>query len=710
MIYKQIAVRLPRLLDKDLNEVRRLRPTMQSISLNITPPSTASLTFEESCDVPMRAFVELFNAKGSAGIFRVNLPEEGFGSGDRLSLKHGVCVLEDGIARGKGKITGTPRSVFEQILANQTISARGQHMWKLGAVEAPESMTITVEHDGTKTLEMLARAISELEGYTLSFSQADFPWTVHVLRKKTEASCEGRLSRNIRTIRKTIDDSDLCTKLYCSLLEGGYIESDTVGAWGVVEREITLDDDMPKPDAAAYCQRYLENRKNPVVAIELDADEWYAMTGEKLDRFEIGDICRLALPEYGVTIEERIVAMNYMDALGRPESVTVSIANQVQDMSIKTAEMEKKLNDLKNKSTGYGNQFKTVNTTIANLQKEDEGIKEVNDKMVAWFAKAEINLDATEEGASVGILARYEEVNDLFSDVDNRVSEAELILNGGPDGATAGLVARVTENEKEIASAAVILNGTKDNPSAGLVAKVGANEAAITATASALGSRIDLKADTTYVQDLVANEISAAIEEIKLSITETIVADYITVKERATINKLALGGKNVNEEKVKVIDSISGLTTKEVELLTTETGETETASFYQRGALFQGTAYDTVETREFKLRGDAVNTVLYTTARVSVTKQGNPYPRELYYKSSSGAYLAVGETVYYAGSSADYYTRSKYADVGELYKSGGNELVTVGVTEHTEPLYQPGTKVSITTKEVTALTASIGEQ
>lgn len=550
MIYKQIAVRLPRLLDKDLNEVRRLRPTMQSISLNITPPSTASLTFEESSGVPMRAFVELFNAKGSVGIFRVNLPEEGYGNGDRLSLKHGVCVLEDGIARGKGKITGTPRAVFEQILANQTISARGQHMWKLGVVEAPESMTITAEHDGTKTLEMLARAISELEGYTLSFSQADFPWTVHVLRKKTEASCEGRLARNIRTIRKTIDDSDLCTKLYCSLLDGGHIESDTVGAWGVVEREITLDDEMPKPDAAAYCQRYLENRKNPAVAIELDADEWYAMTGEKLDRFEIGDICRLALPEYGVTIEERIVAMNYMDALGKPESVTVSIANQVQDMSIKTAEMEKKLNDLNNKSTGYGNQFKTVNTTIANLQKEDEGIKEVNDKMVAWFAKAEINLDATEEGASVGILAKYEETYALFEDVDKRISEAELILNGKPGEAEAGLVAKVTDVvdaqkniTRDLSEARLTLYGDKDSADAGLVAKVGENSASLLLHADELGTLAEIKADVTYVQSLVAEEIEAALADFDFTVTGSLVVPNLSVTTSAnfttTVNALS---------------------------------------------------------------------------------------------------------------------------------------------------------------------------
>ena len=571
MIYKQIAVRLPRLLDKDLDEVRRLRPDSQSIALNITPPSTATLMLPDKSGVTIRSFVELFNAKGSVGIYRVNLPEEEFGSGDRVSLEHGICVLDDAIVHGHGKITGTPRSVLEQILTHQTTKARGQFMWTLGAVEAPDSMTITVEHDGTTTLEMLSRVMAELPDYTLSFSQADFPWTMHLLSKKSEVSCEGRLSRNIRTIRKTIDDSDLCTKLYCSLLDGGYIESDTVGAWGVVEREITLDDDMPKPDAAAYCQRYLENRKNPAVAIELDADEWYAMTGEKLDRFEIGDICRLALQEYGVTIEERIVAMNYMDALGKPESVTVSIANQVQDMSIKTAEMEKKLNDLNNKSTGYGNQFKTVNTTIAHLKEEDQGIKDVNDKMVAWFAYAGIKLDATEEGANVGILARYEEVNDLVSKVGTRVSEAELILNGTKDNPSAGLVARVTENEKEISSAALILNGTKDNPSAGLVARVtdqagrisGAElilngtkdnpSAGLVAKVGANESGLKVFQDSTSIQNIVEGKIVAEINASQEGVT--INAAKINLNGYVTASELSAQWAEFNKQQANYIET-----------------------------------------------------------------------------------------------------------------------------------------------------------
>ena len=134
-----------------------------------------------------------------------------------------------------------------------------------------------------------------------------------------------------------------------------------------------------------------------------------------------------------------------------------------------------------------------------------------------------------------------------------------------------------------------------------------------------------------------------------------------------------------------------------------------------QGELFKGTAYTEMENKTFKLRGDSVSTVLYTTSRVSVTKQGKKFDGELYYKSSSGAYLAMGEPMYYKGDASDYYTRSKYADAYTLYKAGDDVTVTVGKTEYESPLYTAGTAysnglyanfklASITTKDVAALT------
>lgn len=559
MTFKQIMVRLPRLLDKDLNEVRRLRPRAQTIELNIALLSTASLTLEDGSGVGIRSFVELYNAKGSVGIYRTTLPDASYNSGERISLEHGICTLDDAVITGKGKLEGTPVSVLSGILAHQTTHARGEPMWTLGAVEAPNDMTISIEYDGTKTLEALSDAMRELQGYMLTFDQSGFPWVMNVVKKPENVACEGRLSRNIRTIRKTEDDSDLCTRLYCSLLDGGYIESDTVSVWGVVEQNITLNDDMPKDAADAYCKRYLENRKNPVVAIEIDALEWFAMTGERIDRFEIGDICRVALPDYCTEIEERIVALSYTNALGMPETVTVSLANQIEDLSIKTADIKRDVDNLKNKSTGYGNQLRTTNTEIQHLKEEAEDFKEVDGKIVKWFSSAQINLDATEEGANVGILATYQETYDLFSGVDTRITQAELILHGGPDGAQAGLIAKVEENSKGITTqntALLDLKADAESATASLSARVGENEAAITATANELQSELELKADKITLNGYVtASQLKTEFTNFENGISDSLYVAALSAN-RFECSSFAFKGYGMSLKRTDYVKSV----------------------------------------------------------------------------------------------------------------------------------------------------------
>lgn len=531
---KRIVVRLPRLLDKDLREVCRLQARAQSIELNIAPLSTASITLEDGSGVAIRSFVELYNAKGSVGIFRVNMPDESYGSGERIALEHGICTLDDAIISGQGEITGTPADVLRQILTHQTTKARGQNIWILGTVEAPESMTITVEHDGTKTLEMLAKAMQELQGYMLTFDQGAFPWVVNVVKKPEAVACEGRLSRNIRTIRKTMDDSDLCTRLYCSLLDGGYIESDTIGVWGEVEQSITLNDDMPKDDAIAYCQRYLDNRKNPVLAVQMDATEWFTLTGERLDRFEIGDVCRIALPEYGVTLEERIVALSYADALGTPELATVSLANQIEDMSIRSAKTTQDVDSLKSTSTSYGSRIATSETNLTNMKDQADGFKIIQDKMIHWYSSVEIDLDATEDFAKFGALASYKEVHDLTSEIDYRIAEAELILHGDGTSANAGLVAKVEENSNGIVSqnaALLDLKADTESATAMLSTRVGENEAALVLHADELGTLAEIKADKVDLGKYATVErLEAEIAEVKITDTSYLVTAALSTQ------------------------------------------------------------------------------------------------------------------------------------------------------------------------------------
>jgi hypothetical protein len=278
-------------------------------------------------------------------------------------------------------------------------------------------------------------------------------------------------------------------------------------------------------------------------------------------------------------------------------------------MTLKAAETENDVDSLKSSSASMGRRVGSSEKEITNLKAQAEGFKEIDGKIVAWFSSVEVDLDATEEGARFGALASYQETFDLFSDVDVRVSEAELVLWGSSGESAAGLVSRVADNEARLdtnaleitalsesyvslkndttqalatigtrmekvegdtvtqSAAIVALRSDLDSSVASLNAAVGENEASITATATKLGSRIDLKADKTYVEDLIADEIEAVKADIELAIADEIRTGAITCgglaavgslsTSNATIGALRLGTDSISKKTIPVVTSFT---------------------------------------------------------------------------------------------------------------------------------------------------------
>lgn len=586
-------VRMPRVLDRDLNERGRLIPKAQSVSLSAKPLSTASLTLLERSGVKVRDFIEMYTARGPAGVYRVTSKEGGYGTGsDHVSMEHGICVLGDAITPAEGQISGTYAQVLAQLLTHQTATARGQPMWTLGTVEIPETETTTYDLNGEKTLHAILSLLEGIEGYGMELDQSGFPWVMHIRRLEDAPSCEGRLSRNVNTARVTLDDSDLCTRVECSRLPGGYMQLEENPQWGIVSARLEFADEIDDATVESECRKHLEARQNPRISVEIDALELSAITGEPMDRFEPGRMMRLALPDYGITVNERIVTLTYAEAIGKPLQVTATLSTTLRDAASSLAGLRGNVDSLKNTATRYGNRISSSEKAITNLKDTDEDFKKVDGKILGWFASVEVDLDASEEAARFGALASYEDL----SATNLRITDAELTLYGDGTSANAGLAARVYANEEKTdlisesfaqfeadtegaiaqigarfdgvegeltaqSEALVTLRADADSAVASLSARVDDNEASITATATSLGSRIDLKADKTYVDTLVAEEIEAEIADLKLSY-----ADYIETTALSTTslganhistNSLALGGSNVSKTTLPIVTSFT---------------------------------------------------------------------------------------------------------------------------------------------------------
>lgn len=320
--------RLARVLDGDMRELRRLHPTQQSVDDRVTPLSTASLTLPEGEHAAFGEWVEVFTKNGSAGVYRVVSASETYTGEASAELEHGICALGDAIIPGNGTISGTLPQVLSAMLGYQVVQAGGAPLWALGGVAT--NAQASFEHEGTNLLSAVLAVVPD--GYMLTFDQSALPWRLGVAKMETTAKCEGRLSRNLRGVTVTVDDEDFCTRIDCNMLTSpGYMDGPTADTWGVKVKNITAQENVTQDSLIAYITQYLEDHKNPRVSIECDAEDLSAITGETIDMLEKGRLFRLALPDYGVTMEERILAVRTGSAYDEPEHVRLTLANSIRD-------------------------------------------------------------------------------------------------------------------------------------------------------------------------------------------------------------------------------------------------------------------------------------------------------------------------------------------------------------------------------------------
>lgn len=350
------AIRLPRLMDRQLREVARLRPAQLSMTLNLTPLSTAEMTLaEDDAAVAVGMFVELYDAAGSAGIFRVSEVERRYGGdgGQVVRLEHGLCTLGDDVLPGYVELGGAQAptaSVLQALLARQT----GGY-WALGDCEYADQYAYSFENENLLTA--IASIAEPLPGEPVwAFDQSALPWRLHLRRSSDTDACECRMNRNLTCARVTIDRTALCTRIYplgygegadqlhIGSVNGGqkHLDADTIGTWGVAASTYVEPGITDAATLKAAAESVLARTKDPVVTLTLEAEELYALTGEEADRFRLGRLCRVPLPDWGVTMDERVISIRRPDVYGAPEKVRVTLANRARTATETLAALSRK--------------------------------------------------------------------------------------------------------------------------------------------------------------------------------------------------------------------------------------------------------------------------------------------------------------------------------------------------------------------------------
>lgn len=428
-------MRLPRLLNADGSERARLHPVKLSATINKTPLSVSNMVVLAGNDIFIRDFVEIYKKDKSLGIFRVSSVGRESKGTQNINLSHGIVTLEDSVTPAETTVQGTLSAVVATLLGYQKGTAR----WAVGSV--PNEGAYKLEVDRTNLLQAFCDICKQARDYVFRYDQTGSTWKINAYPVASENLSECRISRNASSPRMTIDESDLCTRVLAPQLDNGYMDADTVGTWGIVERDLGVADDSDAAEVKKYAAEVLEARKNPAISVEIDAFELSDRTGDPIDRFEIGYRCRVAMADIGISVLETIEALYYGDLLASPDIVIITLANKPRDVSKSLASLANQTSGLTSTVTKHGSSIRGNSSMIDDNKQliiRDREIIDLHTKTIAEqglvLKEAEIQLG----DAKITLEAHQQ----TLTEQGKRLSSAEIRL----DGAEANILLKVNKD------------------------------------------------------------------------------------------------------------------------------------------------------------------------------------------------------------------------------------------------------------------------
>ena len=466
-------VKMPVLLDEELNELKVLYPTKGSLKLNLNSVSEATLTMPDKADtIPMHAFVKIYNQLGFVGIFRRTSKASNIGTDNSFTLRHGIDILQDSVWNEQTTFEGTKAEYIEELLDHQVQVIKGpgdstpRKPWVLGRCDDQSDVEQDINYDNLMTL--VEGLVEDGDEYELSFDQSGWPWTVNLVQKSHSVESEFRLDRNVEKCQIKENDSELCTRLILSVnqmvedsslsdVSTSVSQNSTVirvydkpaaqAQYGVIIKTADIDtthDTFPNgpfPEADAWAEDFFHRRQTPKVQIEIDGYVLKRLTGDTWDETKLGTMVRVALPDYAQAISERCVTINYSDLYGTPDKVSVSLSNTLPSVTSSIASIQSSVSSSASSSrksareaSNFQQHFKITdkNDNIlkqAGLQLDANGLLVYADDNVNMVG-SRFNVQADQIGMVVGTEdgVNFIKAGEIALSINGQTGESKILL------------------------------------------------------------------------------------------------------------------------------------------------------------------------------------------------------------------------------------------------------------------------------------------
>ncbi len=462
---------------------------LESMQLTIKErDSTATMVPADMTGIGVNSWLKDDTNPGNGIVWRVKSIRQAYNSETTtVQLEHAIGILKDTILFGDittAKLAG--KSGAEEVTAKKAMQyILGKTSdWTLGTFDYTDSNPY--KFDGDSLFDAIETISDSLDDPVWTYDFSSYPFKLNITKRNTAVASELRANRNLKTISRSVDRSGMYTRFYPIgandlHIDGDYVDRNTA-AYGVVAHVETDQSLNTKKELKRWANQRLKRHAEPVVTIDVEGFELADATGEALDRLTINRVCRIPLPEFGTTIQEKITALNYPDKVKQPEVVKVTMANNRTDVTRIISDAIKR--------SGKGSRTSTKKGA------EDRAWMEDTNDHVAMCAKGIIGTDAQgnpnwERLSKIvvdgtGIHQSVQSVQNGLVNAESRIDQTERSINltvqavGSNGRVTAASIMTAINNDEStirISADKIFLEG---NVSLNSVLKVMSNTATFT--------------------------------------------------------------------------------------------------------------------------------------------------------------------------------------------------------------------------------------
>ena len=297
------------------------------------------------------SYVEIIENGQRVELFRI-LPSEltkGETSVIRYDCEHVLATLIDDVMFRYHEIGGT--GIFTTAVINYVLSKQTVTRWVLDVNQFSRQFLYKWENENLLG-SLFSIPNRFLEPYEWTYDTTVYPWKLSLKKVSTTPKSYVRYRKNLLGIRKNVDSTQLCTRLYPLGYGEGvnqldiksvnnnlpYLTGSTVGQYGIISRiwvDRRFEDAQSLKETA---QAMLNELQTPYTTYEIEAADISEITDDSVDKFVPGTYTRVIDEEIGEDIQAPILTVR-KDDLDDVATTQIIIANKPLDVAQSIADL-----------------------------------------------------------------------------------------------------------------------------------------------------------------------------------------------------------------------------------------------------------------------------------------------------------------------------------------------------------------------------------